>query len=109
MIAERLLRQAKWVNWDGPLFVLLALTHGGLLLALPTIAFVALGLWWNANTISHHFIHRPFFRGRAVNAIFSCYLSLLLGSFHGEICPEEFVWLFQDFAVAWPRDLCPRG
>src|SRR6185503_785957 len=62
-----------------PLFVLLALTHGGLLLALPTIAFVALGLWWNANTISHHFIHRPFFRGRAINAIFSCYLSLLLG------------------------------
>ena len=79
MIAERLLRQAKWVNWDRPLFVVLALTHGGLLLALPTIAFVALGLWWNANTISHHFIHRPFFRRRALNAVFSFYLSLLLG------------------------------
>jgi hypothetical protein len=79
MIAERLLRQAKWARWDGALFVMLALTHGGLLLALPTIAFIALGLWWNANTISHRFIHRPFFRTRALNAVFSCYLSLLLG------------------------------
>ena len=79
MIAERLLRQAKWVTWDGSLFVVLALTHGGLLLVMPSIALIALGLWWNANTISHHFIHRPFFRSRALNAVFSGYLSLLLG------------------------------
>jgi hypothetical protein len=40
---------------------------------------IAIALWWNANTISHNFIHRPFFRTRAMNAAFSCYLSLLLG------------------------------
>ena len=34
---------------------------------------------WNANTIAHNFIHRPFFRARALNTAFSCYLSLLLG------------------------------
>ena len=34
---------------------------------------------WNINGISHNFIHRPFFRTRAMNAAFSCYLSLLLG------------------------------
>jgi hypothetical protein len=40
---------------------------------------IAMALWWNANTISHNFIHRPFFRTRAMNAAFSLYLSLLLG------------------------------
>jgi hypothetical protein len=40
---------------------------------------VALGLWWNANTISHNFIHRPFFRSRILNRLFSTYLTLLLG------------------------------
>jgi hypothetical protein len=60
-------------------FIALALAHGGLLLAWPSITFIALGLWWNANTISHNFIHRPFFRSSAMNTAFSCYLSLLLG------------------------------
>jgi hypothetical protein len=40
---------------------------------------VALGLWWNSNTIAHYFIHRPFFRPRQLNALFSLYLSVLLG------------------------------
>jgi hypothetical protein len=40
---------------------------------------VALGLWWNANTVSHNFIHLPFFRSRAGNRLFSAFLSLLLG------------------------------
>jgi hypothetical protein len=79
MIAERQLRQAKCGRWDDAIFVVFGLAHGVLLVFLPTIAFIALGLWWNANTISHHFIHRPFFRTRALNAISSCYLSLLLG------------------------------
>jgi hypothetical protein len=43
------------------------------------VVLIAVGLWWNANTVSHNFIHRPFFRRRALNAAFSCYLSLLLG------------------------------
>lgn len=72
------LRQARWARWEAWL-IALALVHGGLLLAWPSIAFIALGLWWNANTIAHNFIHRPFFRARALNTAFSCYLSLLLG------------------------------
>jgi len=61
------------------LLLALALTHGWLLLVRPSLALVAVGLWWNANTVAHNFIHRPFFRARALNRIFSAYLSLLLG------------------------------
>jgi Fatty acid desaturase len=68
----------KWHQWDA-LLIGLALGHGVLLLYWPSIALVAICLWWNANTIAHNFIHRPFFRSSALNATFSCYLSLLLG------------------------------
>jgi Fatty acid desaturase len=78
LIAELQLRQARWARWDA-LLISLALLHGALLAAWPSTALIAAGLWWNANTISHNFIHRPFFRTRALNRIFSCYLSLLLG------------------------------
>ena len=61
------------------LLTALALAHGGLLLVWPSMWVIAMALWWNANTISHNFIHRPFFRTRAMNAVFSSYLSLLLG------------------------------
>ena len=40
---------------------------------------IAIGVWWNSNTIAHNFIHRPFFRSRRFNALFSAYLSVLLG------------------------------
>ena len=60
-------------------FIGLAVAHGALLLAMPSALLIAIGLWWNANTIAHNFIHRPFFRARALNTIFSWYLSLLLG------------------------------
>jgi len=65
-------------RWDAVL-VALALLHGLLLWIAPSIWLIAFGLWWNANTISHNFIHLPFFRSRAANALFSAYLSLLLG------------------------------
>jgi hypothetical protein len=65
-------------RWDG-LLVLLAAGHAALLCALPSAPLIALGLWWNSNTIAHHFIHRPFFRAGALNAAFSVYLSLVLG------------------------------
>jgi hypothetical protein len=72
--------------------------HGALLLAVPTAAVVALGVWWNSNTISHYFIHKPFFRVRGLNLFFSVYLSLLLG------IPQEF-WrqrhLGHHFGSAW--------
>jgi hypothetical protein len=65
-------------RWDAVL-VLLALGEGGILCLFPHPITIGLGLWWSANTISHLFIHRPFFRGRASNAAFSIYLSLILG------------------------------
>jgi hypothetical protein len=61
------------------LLVGLAVLHGALLVLVPSAPLVALGLWWNANTVSHNFIHLPFFRSRVLNGIFSAYLSLLLG------------------------------
>ncbi|MBO0801327.1 MAG: fatty acid desaturase, partial [Blastocatellia bacterium] len=72
------LKQAVRFRWD-VLLIALALAHGALLVAWSSIAFIGVGLWWNANTVSHNFIHRPFSRSRALNAAFSCYLSLMLG------------------------------
>ena len=66
-------------RWDG-ILVLLAFAHGALLLTSASIALIAILLWWNANTISHNFIHRPFFRSRAVNLTFSLLLTLEPGS-----------------------------
>jgi hypothetical protein len=93
------------------LLTALALGHGGLLLAWPSVWVIAMGLWWNANTVSHNFIHRPFFRTRAMNTAFSCYLSLLLGfpqslwrarhlSHHGAQNPIELKLAPLDFVAA---------
>lgn len=89
MIAARLLRQEHWAGWDallvalalahGAVLVLLALAHDELLAGWLSIPLIGIGLWWNANTVSHDFIHRPFFRARALNEAFSCLLSILLG------------------------------
>src|SRR5687767_15012063 len=51
--------------------VLLALVHGWLLWHFPSIPLLALGLWWNANTIAHNFIHKPFFHWPILNRISS--------------------------------------
>lgn len=77
-MAAGVLGRTRLTAWDS-LPVALAVMHGVLLIGWPSIPLVAFGLWWNANTISHHFIHRPFFRSRELNAGFSCYLSLVLG------------------------------
>jgi len=66
-------------NSQDAVLVSLALLHGTLLLLFPSIPLFALGLWWNANTVSHNFIHLPFFRTFTANARFSMGLSLLLG------------------------------
>jgi hypothetical protein len=71
----RVLRHSKW----DALLVALSFVQGGVLLTAPSIPLIALGLWWNANTISHNFIHLPFFRSANLNRIYSLYLSLLLG------------------------------
>src|SRR6059036_127608 len=65
-------------RWDA-LLVLAGVTQGLALLMWPSMLLIALGLWWCANTVSHNFIHLPFFRSRAANVAFSIYLSLLLG------------------------------
>ncbi len=72
------LKQVSGRQWD-VLLVALALGHGALLLAWASIPLIAIGLWWNANTIAHNFIHRMIIPGRVLQACFSCYLSLLLG------------------------------
>jgi hypothetical protein len=57
----------------------LAFIHGLLLLLVPSIPLIALGLWWNTNTIGHNFIHLPFFRARWLNRLFAAYLSVVTG------------------------------
>jgi fatty acid desaturase len=68
----------RYSRWDGLLVALSAL-HAALLVTVPSIPLVAIGLWWNANTISHNFLHRPFFRSRAANRVYALYLSAVLG------------------------------
>jgi len=75
MHAARIFRHS---SWDG-LLVLMALGHGTVLLLWPSVLVVGLGMWWCANTVSHNFIHLPFFRTRRANALFSIYLTVLLG------------------------------
>ncbi len=64
--------------WDA-LLISLAVAHGIVLLVFPFAPVIALGVWWNSNSIAHHFIHTPFFRRRTLNTLFSLYLSVLLG------------------------------
>jgi len=61
------------------MFLALALLHGMIVLAWPALPVIAVGVWWNSNTISHNFIHRPFFGRRWQNRMFSVYLTVLLG------------------------------
>jgi hypothetical protein len=60
-------------------FIALSIGHATALIAFPSIPLIAIGLWWNANTIAHNFIHRPFFRARLLNRAYSAFLSLMLG------------------------------
>src|SRR5690242_3468389 len=75
MRATSVLRHSPW---DGAL-VALSLAHAAALIFFPSIALIALALWWNANTISHNFIHLPFFRSRRLNSAFALFLTALLG------------------------------
>jgi hypothetical protein len=55
------------------------MAHAAFLLLLPSAPVVALGMWWNANTVAHNFIHRPFFRASSYNRAYSLFLSAVLG------------------------------
>src|SRR5580658_346218 len=59
--------------------VALAALHPIVLILWPIAPIIAIGVWWNSNTIAHNFIHRPFFRSRGMNRLFSAALSVLLG------------------------------
>src|SRR5262245_32952237 len=65
-------------NWDA-LLIVLSLAHGAALLTFPSFPLIAMGLWWNANTVSHNFVHLPFFRSALANRCYSIYLTLVLG------------------------------
>src|SRR5688500_12770935 len=60
-------------------FVGLSIAHAAAVVLVPHPIVIAIGLWWNANTISHNFIHRPFFASPAANRVYAFFLSLLLG------------------------------
>src|SRR3954452_25373860 len=68
----------------------------------PPAPVIAVAHWWNANTIAHNFIHRPFFRSPAMNGLFSAALSLLQGI-------PQTLWkdrpLAQQAGVPWPLRL----
>jgi fatty acid desaturase len=68
----------RYSAWDAVL-ILLSLVYGALLLSVPSVPVIAIGLWWTANTVAHNFIHTPFFRSRALNRLYSIYLSALMG------------------------------
>ena len=59
--------------------VALAALHAAILVVWPVAPVIAVGVWWNSNTIAHNFIHRPFFRSTGMNHLFSAALSVLLG------------------------------
>lgn len=60
-------------------FLPLAAAHGVVVWMWPNAVVIAVGLWWNLNTIAHNFIHRPFFRSRTLNRWFALYLTALTG------------------------------
>jgi hypothetical protein len=76
LLAQR--RVYRTSGRDG-LLIALASAHALLLCLAPILPVIALGIWWNSNTVSHNFIHRPFFRRGAANILFAAVLSALLG------------------------------
>lgn len=91
-------------RWDA-LLVALAALHGVVLVAFPIMPVVAVGVWWNSNTIAHYFIHAPFFRSRRLNVLFSLYLSALLGI-------PQTIWRERHLAhhagVVWKPRISPQ-
>ena len=87
------------------ILVVLAAIHAVALAAWPAAPLIAIGVWWNSNTVAHNFIHRPFFRSAALNRLFSAALSVLLGI-------PQALWRDRHLAhhagVAWRLRLSPR-
>ena len=60
-------------------FVIIPVVQAAALISYPSIPLVAVGLWWTANTVSHNFIHRPFFTSAVLNVLFSLLLTGVMG------------------------------
>jgi hypothetical protein len=92
------------VRWDLLLVGLAAVHAAGVLIA-PSVALIAIGVWWNSNTVAHHFIHRPFFRSPRINLLFSAAQSVLIGV-------PQTLWRERHLAhhagVAWRLRWSPR-
>jgi len=73
--SRSILRHSRW----DALLIALSLAQPGVLWMFPSIPAIAIGLWWNSNTVAHNFIHLPFFRSNGWNRVYSFYLTLLLG------------------------------
>jgi hypothetical protein len=71
-------RYLRHPAWD-LLALGLTVTHAAVLFGVPSVPIIAIGMWWNANTIAHHFIHNPYFRSKTANRIYSAFLTLVLG------------------------------
>ena len=76
-----------------------AAAYGVVMIAAPSAATVAFGVWWLSNTSAHNFIHRPFFRGAAANRLFALYLTLATG------IPQS---LWRDRHLAHHAGVAPR-
>jgi hypothetical protein len=76
--ASRIDSRPAMARWD-LLFIGCALAHGVLVLTWPSIPLIAILLWWNANTVAHNFIHRPFGVSTISNNLFSSFLTLIFG------------------------------
>jgi hypothetical protein len=74
-ISRGMLRHSRW----DAILIGLSLLQPVAMTMVPSIPVIAIGLWWNSNTISHNFIHLPFFRSSRWNRAYSIFLSLLLG------------------------------
>jgi hypothetical protein len=85
--------------------VALAVLHAAVLAVWPVAPLIAVGVWWNSNTIAHNFIHRPFFQSAGMNRLFSAALSVLLGI-------PQTLWRDRHLAhhagVEWRLRLSPR-
>src|SRR5262249_44455077 len=75
LVSGGVLRHSRW----DALLIGLALAHGAVLVAAPPASVIAIGVWWNSNTIAHNHIPTPFFRSRRLNRAFALYLTVLLG------------------------------
>jgi hypothetical protein len=89
-------------------FVALAMAHAVALVVVPSIPLIAVALWWNANTIAHNFIHRPFFTRAVANRAFSAFLSLLLGFPH-ELWRQRHLRHHAETAGGAPRRIALNG